>query len=134
VPISKGGNLTAIVRAIDKAGNVRDESIDVKPPFIAGKFIQDYLVYILILIILLGMVVLVTHYLLGHHIIRYVKRVMQMMKREELADEAHEISPEIKAVEAVPEPPSAPLQNTVTIPKPPMEVMEIPKDPNQSNT
>src|SRR3989344_7957086 len=83
VPLTSGSKLRVIVRAIDKAGNARDESIDVQAPFVITKFIQDYLVYILIGIIILGLVMLIAHYLFGHHIIRYIRRVLQIMKKEE---------------------------------------------------
>jgi hypothetical protein len=83
VPISKGSKLQVIVRAIDKAGNIRDSSIDVAVPFVITKFIQDYLVYILISIILAGFVGLIFHYLVGHHIIRYLRRAFKIMKKEE---------------------------------------------------
>lgn len=87
VPITKGSKLQVIVRAVDKAGNVRDASVDVTVPFVITKFIQDYLVYILISIILAGFIGLVLHYLVGHHIIRYLRRASKIMKREELADQ-----------------------------------------------
>jgi Cohesin domain len=90
VPLNTGGKLQVIVRAIDKAGNVRDESIDVQVPFVITKFIQDYLVYILIGIILLGLVILILHYLVGHHIIRYIGRIRQILKKEKI-EEAEKI-------------------------------------------
>lgn len=83
VPIQKGSNLEVIVRAIDKAGNVRDESIAVKPPFVITQFLRDNIVYILLFIILLGLFILITHYLVGHHILRYMRRVFLIMKKEE---------------------------------------------------
>jgi len=89
VPISSGSKLQVIVRAIDKAGNTRDASIDVKVPFVLTQFIQDYLVYILIFIILAGLVGLIIHYLIGHHIIRYMRRIISIMKREDAAGKAN---------------------------------------------
>jgi hypothetical protein len=83
VPLSAGGKLQVIVRAIDKAGNVRDESVDVQAPFVITKFVKDYLVYILAGIILLGLSILIFHYLMGHHILRAIKRVRKVMKREQ---------------------------------------------------
>ena len=87
VPLSAGGRLEVVVRALDRAGNARDESIDVKVPSSITKFIQDYLVYILIGIILLGLIILILHYLVGHHIIRSIRRVRQMLAKEEVAEE-----------------------------------------------
>lgn len=83
VPLLKESSLEVIVRAVDKAGNVRDVSLQVKAPFVITQFIKDNLVYILLFIILLGLITLVTHYLVGHHIIRYMKRVFSLMKKEE---------------------------------------------------
>lgn len=83
VPLTKDGSLEVIVRAVDKAGNTRDVSVDVKAPFFITQFVKDYLVYILLAIILLGIVVLVTHYMVGHHIIRNIKRLRDMIRKEE---------------------------------------------------
>lgn len=83
VPLTKGGNLQVIVRAVDKAENIRDVSINVKAPFFITQFVKEYLVYILLAIILLGVVVLVTHYMIGHHIIKNIKRLKDMIKKEE---------------------------------------------------
>ena len=90
VPLNAGGKLEVIVRAIDKAGNVRDESVDVKMPFVITRFIEDYLVYILIAIILLGFVMLILHYLVGHHIICYISHIKQILRKEKI-EEAEKI-------------------------------------------
>jgi hypothetical protein len=86
VPIVSGGKLQVIVRAIDKAGNIRDESIDVSAPFFITKFVQDYLVYILLAIIFLGIVILLAHYIFGRHILRYFRRAFKVVKEEEKKD------------------------------------------------
>lgn len=83
VPLAKDGSLEVIVRAVDKAGNTRDVSVDVKAPFFITQFVKDYLVYILLAIILLGIVILVTHYMVGHHIIRNIQKFRNMIKKEE---------------------------------------------------
>lgn len=83
LPLVEDGNVRVIVRAIDRAGNIRDESIDVRTPFIFEIFLKQYLIYILVGIILLGFFVLVLHYLVGHHVIRHLRRVMQIVKKEE---------------------------------------------------
>ena len=82
VPLKAGGNLRVIVRAVDKAGNIRDASIDVKPPLILTKFLKDNIVLVLSLIIFLGLFLLITHYFVGHHILRYIQRVFAIAKRE----------------------------------------------------
>ncbi|HEY4495953.1 MAG TPA: cohesin domain-containing protein [Candidatus Paceibacterota bacterium] len=83
VPLISGNKLQVIVRAIDKAGNARDESVDVRAPLVISKFIEDYLVYILLFIILLGIIMLLVHYLFGHHIIQYIRRIFNVIKTEE---------------------------------------------------
>jgi hypothetical protein len=89
IPIQDNGKLQVIVRAVDKAGNVRDESIDVHKPSTLIKFLQEYPVYILIAIILIGMMGMVMHYLLGHHILRSFRRVRQMLNKEEREEEKY---------------------------------------------
>jgi len=88
VPLTEDGSLEVIVRAVDKAGNTKDVSIHVKAPFFITQFVKDYLVYILIAIILMGVVILITHYMVGHHIIRNLRRFKQFIKKEE--QNAHE--------------------------------------------
>lgn len=84
VPMSKMGSLsTVIVRAVDKAGNVRDASIDIKPPFLIEKYVREYIVYILGGIILIGLFALIIHYLVGHHIIRHLRRVFTLANKED---------------------------------------------------
>lgn len=94
VPINTGSKLQVIVRAIDKAGNVRDESVDVRVPFVITKFIKDYLVYILIAIILLSFLMLIFHYLVGHHIIRYISHIRQILKKEKMEEAEKTLSQE----------------------------------------
>lgn len=76
-------DLTVIVRAVDKAGNIRDVSIKIGPPSLLSKFIKDNLVYILLAIILLGVVGLAFHYLYGHHIVRNLRRAFELAENEE---------------------------------------------------
>lgn len=83
VPLKAGSNLRVIVRAIDKAQNVRDVSIDVKPPLLITKFIKQYIVYILLGIILIGLVALILHYLFGHHIVRHIKEFKKLLNEED---------------------------------------------------
>lgn len=90
VPLDTNGKLEVIVRAFDMAGNVRDESVDVRVPFVITKFIKDYSVYILIAIILLGFIILILHYLVGHHIIRYIRRIIEILKKENIEENIKE--------------------------------------------
>ncbi len=70
VPLNSSSKFQVIIRAIDKAGNIRDESIDVRQPFAITKFIKDYLVYILMGVIVIGFILLLIHFIFGHHIIK----------------------------------------------------------------
>jgi hypothetical protein len=82
VPLKAGSNLRVVVRAIDKAHNVRDVSVDVKPPILITKFIKQYIVYILLAIILIGLAALIMHYVFGHHIIRHIKEFKKLLNEE----------------------------------------------------
>lgn len=84
VPVYNGSNLEVIVRAIDKAGNVRDETINVKPPFIFAKFFKDYPIYILLGIIFLGLTFFILHFFIGHHVARYIAHVIAILKKEKM--------------------------------------------------
>lgn len=74
-----------VVRAVDKAGNVRDDFVDVEVPFAIYTFVRNYIVYILAGIIVLGVVMLSIHYLFGHHIIRNLRRAINIVKSEDLS-------------------------------------------------
>lgn len=82
VPLNKDGNLQVIVRAVDKAENIRDVSISVKTPFVIAQFIKNYLVYIVLAIVFLGFVILIIHYMVGHHIIRKIQQFREIIKAE----------------------------------------------------
>lgn len=148
VPVTYGKDMEVIVRAIDMAGNVRDESVSVTPPLAATQFIKDYLVYILAGIILLGLVMIIIHYLVGHHIIRHLRRVRALLKKEEAADlaaeaqeqvqtEAHTESPaEVQKANAYETQHSTNSQNTEVYmpPQPPVaHNQNIPNNTNPEN-
>jgi hypothetical protein len=79
VPVKEDSNLEVIVRAIDFAGNIRDESINVVPPVFIVKFLKDNMMWILLgllLALILGMII---HYYAGHHIHRGLKKVGKVM-------------------------------------------------------
>lgn len=89
VPLQTDGRLEVIVRAVDHAGNVRDESVAVEAPFFLTKFISEYIVYILAGIILLGLIILILHYLFGHHLIRVLKKTQQGINDEKEEPDDH---------------------------------------------
>lgn len=73
-------NANVIVRAIDRAGNVRDSRISVSPS--SHRFLQKYASFFLAgtLVLLLLMIL---HYFFGHHLIAHFKRLMAAWKKEE---------------------------------------------------
>lgn len=81
VALGDGSNLRVIVRAVDRAGNIRDASLNVRSPFVVGTFVKDYIVYILVFIILVGLAGLIMHYLFGHHIIKKVRHIVELVKK-----------------------------------------------------
>ncbi|OGM90494.1 hypothetical protein A2755_00120 [Candidatus Wolfebacteria bacterium RIFCSPHIGHO2_01_FULL_48_22] len=83
VPVSSGGKLQVIVRAIDSAGNIRDKSLDINVPFFVTRFIKDNFAYILLAILLTGFIVLLSHYLFTRHVIRHFRHALKTMKTEE---------------------------------------------------
>lgn len=84
VPLASDDKLQVIVRAVDRAGNVRDESIDVRPPSSFLKLIQDYPIYILIGIVMLGFIILALYSVFGHHVVHHVRRLEDFVKRRKI--------------------------------------------------
>lgn len=106
VPLVGAGKLRVIVRAFDKAGNIKDESLDVQAPFVISQFITDYATYILLGILLLAMSMLLIHYLFGHKLLAHLRRALAIVKEEEEASEhGHEapldvkVTPQVNATE-----------------------------------
>ena len=73
-------NVQVTVRAFDKAGNVKDETINVASPLTVITFIEQNWLIILLLLFLLF------HYFFGHKIISRVKKIGQAAKDEELEE------------------------------------------------
>lgn len=87
IPPSSDAGVNVIVRALDRAGNVRDESIDVRAPTVFSQFVSKYLVYILAAILLLIIIGFIIRLLFGNHLLRHVRRAFQIMRAEETAEE-----------------------------------------------
>ncbi len=83
--INLGGKQKSIVivRSFDLAGNIKDVSVSVQKPFFLTSFIKEYLVYILALIILIGLLILIFHYLFGHKILSHLRRAMKIVEEED---------------------------------------------------
>ncbi len=112
--------LLIIVRAIDGAGNIRDESIDVKLPFVVASFLDKYLLFIIIGVLSFILLFVFIHYFFGHHVARRVRQVVHLMNHEEELQKIEKvIHPENQPVQppapqqpVVPPPPVRPLPPT----------------------
>ncbi|MFH1759196.1 MAG: hypothetical protein ABH822_01385 [Patescibacteria group bacterium] len=71
LPDLLGGNMRVIIRAIDRVGNVRDESLDIHVPF-SSKVVFGAILFVILLLILF-------HFLFGHHIINRLKRAYAIL-------------------------------------------------------
>jgi hypothetical protein len=79
---SQGSRL--IVRAFDRAGNVRDISMNVTIPFAFMGLIKNNLVIILLILLILIILILIFHYLIGHHVIRHLRQALKLIHEEEM--------------------------------------------------
>jgi hypothetical protein len=74
-----------IVRAFDRAGNVRDGSIDAAMPVLYLKYITDHAT-VLLVILLVGIILLIIiHFFTGHHVIARMERGFELLHEEEHA-------------------------------------------------
>jgi hypothetical protein len=87
VPLEKKSTLEVIIRAVDKSGNMSDSFVSITQPSLFVTFIKDNIVYVLWAVIIFGLLGFITHYLVGHHILRHVKRFVSFMRREEKREE-----------------------------------------------
>ena len=79
-------NARVVIRAIDKAGNVRDEALTVRTSL--HSYLQANMYLILILLLAL-VVILLLHYFFGHHLVAHAKRFIALWKKEEAAEDDH---------------------------------------------
>jgi hypothetical protein len=77
VPSLASGSVRVIVRAFDRAGNIKDESVDTYNSF---AFLRMNFMYVIIFIIVFFIIV---HYLFGHRIISKLKKIIGLLKKEE---------------------------------------------------
>jgi len=73
VPLREKANLHVVVRAFDKAGNIRESGIDVIAPFFINNFIQKNAINITIGLLILVVGFMILHYAFSHHIIHHLK-------------------------------------------------------------
>ncbi len=89
LPSLVSNNLRVIIRAIDNAGNVRDESIDVNitSPIPFFLYLKEHLVTVLIAVLAFIILLIILHYLIGHKIISHFRRALKLLKRVEEKEE-----------------------------------------------
>jgi hypothetical protein len=71
------------VRAMDKAGNVRDVFIDVPPFKVYTYFYEKYALQILLSVIALLLAIIGGHFLLTHHYLRRMKKALLVLETDE---------------------------------------------------
>lgn len=133
LPLNNSKNLQVIVRAFDKAGNVREESISVSAPFLPLKWLTDHAVIVLLIALALILLLIIFHYLIGHRIIRRLRRAFQYFESTD-GEETHK---NVRDVEYIPEqripvqqpryiPPTAP-ETEALLQTPPPVPQQIPE-------
>jgi hypothetical protein len=117
------GSYHVIVRAFDKAGNVRDESIDftISVPFI--EFLKQNDLAIIIGLLLIVLLLFLLHYFFGHKLLRRVHKAILAAEREDHIEQAEEAQ-QLLQKEGISPPGSPPA------PPPPPEGEEYEDDKN----
>ncbi len=87
IPSLISGDLRIIVRAFDKAGNVKDASVDTKVPFFLFRIGEGVKGLSFFLIVIVMAVYLLIHYLYGHKIIAQVRRIIYLLKTKDKTEE-----------------------------------------------
>ncbi len=92
LPTQSSGNIRAIVRVFDAAGNARDESVDIDLNPTLTKWLLDNIIVIALSLLLLFVIIeFVLHYLFGHRILNRAVRTFKVIEMED-SHHAH-ISP-----------------------------------------
>lgn len=104
VPTQESKDVRVIVRAFDRAGNVRDAHIDISlHPTLASLLTANALTIILLLTLLLLLALLSHHYIVRHHIMRNFRRAMSLFKADDEIEHQHEApAPVVLAEQIVP--------------------------------
>jgi len=86
VALSEGANLHVVVRAFDRAGNVRESGIDIATPFFINNFVKNNSVNIILGILIAVISLLILHYLFGHHFLHHFRKAVKVFKEDEIGD------------------------------------------------
>lgn len=91
VPTSNASELRVIVRAFDRAGNVRDSHIDIAlPPTFVRFLLENALTIILSLMLLLILALVSHHYLVRDHIASKFRKALRMISADDELEHPHE--------------------------------------------
>jgi hypothetical protein len=95
VPLQGDKQFVVAVRAIDKAGNVHDETIEVALQNAFNEFSQGNLGRIAIIIILMILETCILYYFFKHHIFAHLRRMFRHIKEEEISENADNIDDDL---------------------------------------
>ncbi len=114
-------DMRVIVRAFDRAGNVREESVDILPPpppplavsfFMNMRaFVENNFLAVILLLLIVG------HYFIQHRTFLHVKRIIRIIKEEEELDDIPKRR--FRREEIVPKMPERIIKQETVVPKPP---------------
>ncbi|MBX9765494.1 cohesin domain-containing protein [Patescibacteria group bacterium] len=95
LPADENEALQVTVRAVDKAGNVRDANVSTGQWASFATIAGQYAPWFLLAVILLFMIGWLAHYLYGHHILESLARAWAVLRRETAKEELKEIQKEL---------------------------------------
>jgi hypothetical protein len=102
-PLDSAAGARVIVRAFDRAGNVRDESLAIAVPVPWLKFFNDNATLFLLMLLLAVMMIIILHFFFGHHVIPRLERAWTVIRD----DDAPAPAPRVKVqAQLVSEPPA----------------------------
>ena len=113
LPFDATQHARIIVRAFDKAGNIREASVNASAPFLPFKLITDNAVSLLFITLVLIIIFFIAHYVFNHRIFRRIEKGFELLQKEESKEqEALRVPPptvirvaEVKAPAPSQEPP-----------------------------
>ena len=91
--LPRASSFLVIVRAVDKAGNVRDASIDIKAGLLMERLVNEYLLYILLGILLVVTLPQMTRYIIGHRVFVHIRRALALIRRDNILDKDQSTPP-----------------------------------------
>ena len=101
LPFSATSRAQIIIRAFDRAGNIREGEVHAVVPFAPLKFITDQAVIILLGLLIIIIFFFILHYMFNHRLIRRIEKGMALLKEEEKKEK--------EAISLHNNPPSTPL-------------------------